>query len=77
MDFRKTHSIEIRLGIGPENILFAGVCMNFSAWKFYGLGQRMGLKLACGQNSPGSACWGSLQDEGSPLVGLGCSVIQL
>ena len=37
MDFHKMHSIEIRFYIGPENILFAGVCAfsqpgNFTGW---------------------------------------------
>ena len=35
----KTHSIEIRFVIGPEIILFVGVCVQFSARKFYWLGQ--------------------------------------
>ena len=26
-DFHKTHTIEIRLDIGPESVLFAGECM--------------------------------------------------
>ena len=39
MDFHKTHNIEVRFVTGPETILFAGVCMHFSARKFYGLGQ--------------------------------------
>ena len=37
--FTKTHSVESRCVIGPENILFAGVCAHFSARKFYRLGQ--------------------------------------
>ena len=39
MDFHKRHSIEIRVVIGPKIILFAGVCVHFSARKFYGLGK--------------------------------------
>ena len=35
----KIQSIESRHILGPENTLFAGVCMHFSAWEFYGLGQ--------------------------------------
>ena len=29
MDFHKTYNIEIKLVIGPENTLFAGVCVHF------------------------------------------------
>ena len=39
MDFHKTHSIEIRVVTGPENIKFKGVCVHFLGRKFYGLGQ--------------------------------------
>ena len=42
MDFHKTHSIKIRFVTGPENILFAGVCVYILARKFYGLGQWRG-----------------------------------
>ena len=38
MIFIKTHNTESRCIIGPENILLAGVCMHFSARKFYRLG---------------------------------------
>ena len=38
----KTHSIESRCVIGPENTLFAGVCMHLSARKFYRLGHWRG-----------------------------------
>ena len=33
MDFNKTHSILIRFVTGPENILFAGVCVHFLSRK--------------------------------------------
>ena len=42
MDFYKMHSNEIRFVIGLENILFEGMCMHFSAQKFYGLEQWRG-----------------------------------
>jgi len=32
MDFHKTHSIEIRFVVGPENKLFAGVSGNLTGW---------------------------------------------
>ena len=32
--FIKTHNIEIRFVTGPENRLFIGVCVQFSACKF-------------------------------------------
>ena len=35
----KMHRIESRHISGSENTLFAGGCMYFSAWEFYGLGQ--------------------------------------
>ena len=41
-DFHTTHSTESRCVIGPENTLFAGVCMHLSARKFYRLGQWRG-----------------------------------
>jgi len=37
--FIKTHSIESRCVIGPENILFAGASVHLSAQKLYMLGQ--------------------------------------
>ena len=37
--FIKTHKIESRFVIEPENILSAGVCVHFSTRKFYWLGQ--------------------------------------
>ena len=39
MDFHNMHCIESRFVIGTENILFAGMCVHFSAQKFYLLGQ--------------------------------------
>ena len=33
-------------GIGPENILFVGMCADISAQKLYGLGRWKGLKSA-------------------------------
>ena len=35
----KMHNTEIRFVIGPENRPFAGECMQYSAGKFYRLGQ--------------------------------------
>ena len=35
----KTHTIESRFALGAENILFAGVCVPFSARTFFRLGQ--------------------------------------
>ena len=40
--FIKMYCIESRRIIGPENILFAGVSVGLSAWKFYRLGQWRG-----------------------------------
>ena len=37
--FIKTHSVESRYVIGPENIQFAGASVHLSARKFYRLGQ--------------------------------------
>ena len=39
------HSIESRCAVGPENKLFAGVCVHFSAWKCYISGAVKGLKV--------------------------------
>ena len=38
----KKHNIEIKFAAGLENILFAGVCVQFTAQKFYRLGQWKG-----------------------------------
>ena len=40
--FIKTHSVENRCVIGPENRLFAGASVHLSARRFYRLGQGRG-----------------------------------
>ena len=55
MDFHKMHSIEIRFYIGPENILFAGVCVLFLSPEILRAGAVKGLNLQPG-NFTG---WGS------------------
>ena len=47
IDFHKTNNIGIRCVIGPENILFAGVCVCFLARKCYGLGREEVKRIGC------------------------------
>ena len=45
--FIRTHSFESRCIMGPENVLFEGVSVHLSTWKFYKLGSE-GVKLSLG-----------------------------
>ena len=43
MNFNKTRSIEVRFVIGPQNILFAGVCVRFFSPEIVWAGAEKGL----------------------------------